>query len=305
MEKAVLFKLKGTSSRTHNKGNHVNTVEIERRPARAQTETFVIARTAEGYRVCSPMNPALQYVVSGIPDAPHCTCAEFQNNEGDPEWLCKHILAVLEQGPAGAASPDPSVNAATPEQNSGGNGRVRRVRKNGTSDTSGAAHMLLRRSVSPDGRIDSLSVEFACPVGNSPAQAIKASAEETLKLQAEIVSSFLQASGKPKAERCTNPPPVESDSNGAVPARMLKVEGMPTKWGRRLFISVAVHDQTLKFFGTQEQLASALTGAGYASYAGHVAEGLTLDLPCQVITKPSGKYVNIDKVLPALPGNGG
>jgi hypothetical protein len=58
--------------------------------------------------------------------------------------------------------------------------------------------MLLKRSVSPDGRVDSLSVEFSCAVDQVSAGDIKTTAFKTLQLQAEIVDGFLAGNRKEK-----------------------------------------------------------------------------------------------------------
>jgi hypothetical protein len=75
--------------------------------------------------------------------------------------------------------------------------------------------------------------------------------------------------------------------NGAVPGQMLNVGAINTKWGRRLFIGIQSNGQTLKFFGTRKQLAEALTAAGYARMAERIDEGMALNVPCRVTTKPS------------------
>ena len=55
--------------------------------------------------------------------------------------------------------------------------------------------MVIKRSVSPDGRIDSLSVEFSCPVGDTSRAEIQRKAEEIIKLQAQIAETFRTANG--------------------------------------------------------------------------------------------------------------
>ena len=71
--------------------------ELERRKASAVNETLVIAPTEGGFRVYSPANITHIFMVSGIPDSPQCNCGEFAAKKSDPEWRCKHILAVLIQ----------------------------------------------------------------------------------------------------------------------------------------------------------------------------------------------------------------
>ena len=156
--------------------------------------------------------------------------------------------------------------------------------------------MLLKRSVSPDGRIDSLSVEFSCAVENITAGEIKSRALKTLGLQSEIVESFLGANGKTNRQRA----PQANGNNGPAPAQMLTIGGINTKWGRRLYISFQSNGQTLKFFGSRKQLADAIVGAGFPNLAERLDEGKQLNVGCRVVTKPSedGRYVNVEQVLP-------
>src|SRR5207248_151010 len=60
----------------------------------------------------------------------------------------------------------------------------------------GSAQMLIKRSVSPDGRIDSVSVEFSMPVADISNGEIKEKALKTLQLQKEIVGAFLKLNGQ-------------------------------------------------------------------------------------------------------------
>jgi hypothetical protein len=278
----------------------MSTDELECRQARAHTETFVIAKTAEGFRVCTPLNPATQYVVSGTSDAARCTCPDYTKHETDPDWRCKHILAVLPQLPAataGAETQSPQEAAVPPVKAQEPHGR--KAAPNGT------AQMLLKRSVSPDKRIDSLSVEFLCPLGTSSAEAVKGCAEATLQLQSEIVAGFLKQNTVKVGEQPVRPVQpngaLPAQTNGALPARLLKVEGMPTRYGRRLFIAVETNGKVLKLFGSQQQLADALKTAGYGNLADRLAEGTELNLPCRITTKQSddGRYTNVGQVMPA------
>ena len=66
--------------------------------------------------------------------------------------------------------------------------------------------------------------------------------------------------------------------------------------------------RTIRLFGNKQQLADAITAAGHRCDAKDVAEGVSLDLPCRVTTKPSddGRYTNIDQIFPPRTrGNGG
>lgn len=259
-----------------------------------QNETLVISRTEDGFRVYSPSAPSKSYIVSGSPEDPTCTCLGFE--QGAHGHHCKHIQAVLnqlEKQTRAGTDPDPyeaEEGRAIQEEGRPSQGTH-------AKPVNGTAQMLLKRSVSPDGRIDSLSVEFSCPVDGAPAGEIKARAIRTLKLQADIVESFLNGT---RAQN-TQPNQPDHNGNGATPGRMLTIGGLNTKWGRRLFINVQVNGETLKLFGNRKQLADAIATAGFPNLAERIDEGVHLNVPCQVITKPSedGRYVNIDRVLPA------
>lgn len=293
----------------------MNKEELEKRQERAKTENFIIAKTDDGFRVCSPLTPANQYLVVGSNEGMTCTCPDFQHHANDPEWRCKHVLAVqnhlLKQShhSAGDNAGDTKENRVSPPPPQPAEAKKASARGNG------GAQMLIKRSVSPDGRIDSLSVEFSCPVGKTTTEEIKQRAERTLKLQAEIVEGFRKANGKPpqpskgtgNGQNTSGGHGSSSSGNGAVAAQLLSVGGMNGKWGRRLFINVLADNQVLKLFGSEKQLGEALTAAGYPSIANQVREGLALNLACEVVTKPTpdGKYVNVERVLPIPAHNKG
>jgi len=269
--------------------------QLEKRKERSENEIFVISKTDEGFRVYSPAYPTVSYIVEGSPEAPTCTCPDFQYHEGDPHWRCKHILAVLNQ----VEKPQRAANQPEPyeaEERAAIQGYERGPETAPSVPGNGVSQMVLKRSVSPDGRIDSLSVEFSCSVDGVPVREIKSKALRTLMLQTDIVDSFLN--GKKRTPSRQHPP--KRSPNGAAPAQMLSIGGMDGKWGRRLFINIQANGQSLRLFGSRKQLGEALSSAGYPHLAPHVAEGVHLKLPCRVITKPSqdGRYVNVERVLP-------
>lgn len=270
--------------------------ELEKRKERAERETFVISRTDEGFRVYSPANPTKSYMVSGSAEALTCTCPDFQYHASDPQWQCKHILAVLNQRNKGNKQPAETDPYEVEERLAIRKEGRRAGKTEAQAPKDGVSQMLIKRSVSPDGRIDSLSVEFSSPVEKIPVKEIKSRALKTLKLQSEIVESFLGANSRENA----SPKGKEEDADGAAPAEMLNVGGMDGKWGRRLFINVKANGQTSKLFGTRKQLAASLAAAGFPKVAEQIAEGMQLNLPCRVVTKPSedGRFLNIERVLP-------
>src|SRR2546425_2733954 len=95
-------------------------------------------------------------------------------------------------------------------------------RKKAVPSANGPTQMVVKRSVSPDGRIDPLSVEFTAPVEPIDAEAIKAKARTILNVQADIMQDFLGRNGK---EQKPAPPPPQDTTEPAVPARLLRIEG--------------------------------------------------------------------------------
>jgi hypothetical protein len=193
--------------------------------------------------------------------------------------------------------------------------KPRKLRATTAGDRNGrqeaGATLTLKRSVSPDGRIDSLSVELSARVEQLGTPDTQTRAEEMLGLQDAIASQFLKrnAHGNGAAARGAQTSPngptaaVQRPSGAespAVPARLLNVAGMDGKWGRRLFINVEVNGKTLKLFGKAEELAQHIRAAGYLPPE-PFGEGAVLNIPCAVVTKPSpdGRYTNVEQVLSA------
>jgi hypothetical protein len=155
------------------------------------TENLIVSEVEEGFRVYSPNAPRRAYLVSRDPAAPTCTCPDFGHHAQDPEWRCKHILAVYDDLGASA---------------SGSEGRAECPPSVGGHGNGGDTSMLIKRSVSPDGRIDALSVEFSCPVDTRNGEV--------------LVSRFLNGGGS-SPQRVTE----QSSRNEAIPCKIVKVPG--------------------------------------------------------------------------------
>ena len=269
--------------------------ELAERQERATREVFVISRTEEGYRIYAPTEPRRVYLVNESEEGFHCSCPDFAHHAGDPEWQCKHVLAIRNQsGREAETSSDGDRHEREERRAIQEEARAPRRRRN-TAAPNGTTQMCVKRSVSPDGRIDSLSVEFSCPVETVSDQEAKARAKTILAAQSEIIEEFLTC----RRQNSDQPAETPDKVSPAVPARMLRIEGMDGKWGRRLYIAVAANGQTLRLFGSVKQLAEHITEAGFPDVAQHIAEGTELNLPCRVTTKPSpdGRFVNVDRVL--------
>jgi len=260
--------------------------QLNGRKERAENERFVISLNDEGnFKVYSPAYPTRSYTVTGTSEGPICTCPDFEAHKSDPDWKCKHMQAVMNlvnrsSEPAEAQNEEPQT---TKEEN--------------VNETANGLQMRIKRSVSVDGRIDSLSIAFSSPVEDASSSEIRENAESLVAIASEIVAEFKVENGKASEQRSAP----QNTGNGSVPAQMLSVEGMTGKWGgRRLVLNFDVKGQSAKLFGSRSELAKYISYAGFPDLSERIVEGTTLNLPCKVVTRPSadGKYVNIERVYP-------
>lgn len=310
----------------------MNSTQLAKRQERAATEALVVQRSEDGFRVYAASEPKNIYTVSGSPEAPECTCPDFQFHRNEADWLCKHVLAVLNEfGDLEIVAQGSDTYEAEERRAIQEESRAPRKRKassvngNGSNGGNGTSQLLLKRSVSPDGRIDSLSVELSTPVDGLATDEIHARAERMLRLQSGVVAQFLStnerakdSNGQGRGNGAANPPapqraaqaspssqPAARPANGsetesAVPAKLVEVAGMQGKWGRRLYMTVEANGKVIRLFGKAEELIEHIRAAGYIAPE-PFCEGAVLNIPCSVITKPSadGRYTDIEKVLPA------
>jgi hypothetical protein len=163
--------------------------------------------------------------------------------------------------------------------------------------------MLVKRSLSPDGRIDSISLEFSFDVREESAGDIKSRALKALKLQTEIVQSFVGPTKRNEGNGNSNAwPNGKNDANGAVAARMLDVGIAQTAYGERVFVNFDVNGRRARLFGSEQAILEAIAAAGKRLGADAIAQGRMLNLPCRVETRENGKYLNVTKVFAAAPG---
>lgn len=291
--------------------------QLEVRTERAENGTLVVSRTEEGFRVYSIHSPSHIYLVKQDGERWTCTCPDFEYHKADTTWRCKHILAVAPwNGSQGNETPapanQPTIEPPAATENANKPPRRRRVQQDQAVPPV-PVQMMMKRSVSPDGRIDSISVEFSMPVSGFSNGEIKQRALSTLELQKEIVGAFLTQNGSKASPILTQTAPPRKPENGdgkPVFARMLDIGKVNGKWGERLCINFQVNGRTLRLFGSAKQLAEHVQSAGYEIDSANVEPGLRLNLACRVTTKPSedGKYLNVDKVLPVgkvVPKGGG
>ncbi len=228
---------------------------------------LVIRKESNGFSVYAATYPTTSYLVSGVPEKPTCSCGDVRYSS-DPTFRCEHVKAVL-------------------ASLSNGNG------KGDSVSLEGRPEMTLKRSVSPDGRIDSLSVEFSVPLEGMTQGEVKTIAEKCLGLQSAIALGFLGK--KPESQGTAKP-----SANGTTPARITGIGGAMTRSGYSLFLAFEAQGKRLSLFGGTKKLGDALVQAGYPGESHDIRKGVQFDLPCRIVTKPSedGKYLDIVKVLP-------
>ena len=305
--------------------------EVRRkRSTSAETNVTTVTKTDDGYRVRFPFDPSTSYLVTINCGRLECSCPNFRSKSTDPTYSCRHIAAVIEYDnqrteaeSTDDALDDISAEYMREEIDEAWHEQEARERDEAQAASESEpfcpptnhvresivvipnARMFIKRSLSPDGRIDSVSVELDFPVDPDHTEEIRAKAASALQLQTEIIQEFLY----------TAPPPVQPVSqsgNGRtlravlpdhVPlqqsAVMKDIGSADSKWGGRFFINVEVAGRVLKLFGTEKQLSGHIAEAGYAVPVSHITEGKVLNIPCLVTTKPStdGRYLNVERVF--------
>ncbi len=247
---------------------------------------LVVSRTEEGFRVYAIRD---RFTIYTVKDGT-CTCPDFAARSDIP---CEHLRAAerFEAMTNGSRDTGAQTKGEPPVNNDG----------------NAEAQIVLKRSVSPDGRIDSLSVEVGFPAESLSVAEIKTRAEKALAIQHEIAGRFLGGASKGNGVSRSNGATVPASGNGdgTLPAEVLYVGGMNGRFGRRLFLVIRTDDRNLRVYGNPKQLSEHLLAAGIVGYDGRINEGLELKVPCRVVTKPSedGRYLNVERLLP-MDGNG-
>lgn len=261
---------------------------------------LVVKPDDDGFQVYAPAEPNRIYQVSGSCAEPQCTCAEFRwQRPGNSIGRCVHIDAVLRHLGESDSPPQPRTvdpDPASPVAEGNGNGAV---------PSGSPALLTLKRSVSPDGKINALSVEFALPIAGLKAPEVQDFALRSLACQEDIASLFLN--GGPTASNDGNGHNHNGSGNGnqsgddAVVATLRDVGGMQTKWGWRYFINVEADGSVYKLFGNRKQLAEHLANAGHPRLGDQLSKGKTLNASCLAVLEDSedGRYTNVVELKPA------
>ena len=274
--------------------------QLEIRTQRARREPLVITKAGDAWNVRSAANPSQSYEVSPDGDGLACSCPDFQTHfEEDVQWQCKHVLAVQDYLARNDASAPSDGETYIDEERAAIQTETATELQNGEP----RGQMLVKRSLSPDGRIDSISIEFSFDLIKETAAKLKARALKALKLQTEIAEGFLaqkKANSKANGAEAAN-------GDGTIFGRLLDIGYMNGQYGMRYFLNVEVSGKRARLFGSQKQLAVAISAAGREVSPLQIEPGFRLNWPCRVLTEPSrdGRFLNVTQVLPvSRPRNG-
>lgn len=195
---------------------------------------------------------------------------------------------------------EPEAEAKAKSQVGSSNNGLYPLCQPGAANPAPGAHMRIERSLSPDGRINSVSVMIDYPLGNESAGEIKAKAQKALLLQAEIIREHFAA-----CEPLTASVPAVDTSgtpgSRGVAATLLDIGAISSRRGTRYFINAEVGGEQAKLYGSRRQLITHLARVGLDLTPDAIAEGLRLNLACRAVTKPGqqGGHLNVVRIYPA------
>lgn len=216
--------------------------------------------------------------VTGLPDDPQCSCIPFLETGA----ICRHIEEVQKiESRAKPKSLAPAPRASAPP----------------------TREMTLKRSVSPDGRIDSLSIEFSVPIDGFTSEQVLETAVRGLAAQHKVAEVFLARSGQGKPTQESSSRPTPSPSPRGVPARITEVGETKTRYGLRPVLFFEVAGEKRRMFGKLSDLQAAIRNAGYPEEAKSASPGAKFDLRCRVELERSGEYENVVRVFPEKGGS--
>jgi len=242
----------------------------------------------------TPYNVKLDALGNGT-----CTCPDFHVRIAQEGRICKHIAA------AALTSLAPQVHspAARP-----GNGQAR---ANGTNGAEGSPLIFrFRRIIQTDGK-NGLHVEVQGRLTDDEARD-----EQTVSTAYQLLDKLISVAGQNGSQP---PSPAAAGSfsrstakatsiksragfaskDQASPAVISKIDRMKTRQGESLFLKVDVDGETVRVFGSPEELAERLEASGYDIPASEIQAGMELNLPCQVVTGQGGNgYKKIERFLP-------
>lgn len=263
-----------------------------------------LARTNKGYLVHAGTKT---YEVIVENEKIVCNCNDFEKKQKeDSSYYCKHITAALadfeaEQSYASAVKPDtaeqPNGKASSPSKPNGVAKAPITFPVKQVPAPSAQTHMLIKRSLSSDGRIDSISVEVDFGLVDEDETVVKTQALKALRLQDTIIKEFI---GLEQVKEDLPEPPQVITPTSAIPEEA--VNAIMTKVGltqsKSFYITFELPEgKTAKLFGNQKYLSNQIAVAGFSFPAEKIVEGIILNIPCKVTTVINGKFINVDKVF--------
>ena len=164
--------------------------------------------------------------------------------------------------------------------------------------------MTLKRSVSPDGHINSFSVELTIPgsdeSGPYPGPEVLAALEHQESVVGEFMKNCTRNNGRERGQQRGNGTQQGNGHDhptGPVPAVLRDVGGAQTRYGWRYFLNVDIDGRTYKLFGTPQKLSEHLAGIGLGGIP--IEHGESIDQPCMAVLGKSqcGRYTNVVQLL--------
>lgn len=291
------------------------------------TPSMTCTKIPNGYRVHSAKEAAKFYEVTVVDDTIVCTCTDYVRHKRDKNYQCRHIVFALEvfkqdQGNNDGDDENGYEESFGHKSQIGTHNEISSVQVRETEKRT-SSHMCIKRSISPDNRINCISIKINFDLADQTTSEIKAKAAYALKLQQEIAAEYLLEHQEVLSYPPTSPPnpstpptgteptlvpteplatpPVITQSANPVPAKLVSIGTLNGKWGIRYFLTVDLEGKAMKLFGNQKQLSEKIHAAGYFVPAEQIRGGVSLNIPCRVTTQPSadGRYLNVENVYPA------
>lgn len=174
----------------------------------------------------------------------------------------------------------------------------------GTPESNPPTRMLVKRSLSADGHVDSVSITIDLSIDGLTAQQIKAKGLKALRLETELAQEYLVSFPPPATANRANAQAVAATNDTdeerfAAPARLLDISKAKNN---TYFINVKVGGKQARLFGTARQLVTQLAGIGQDLTPEAISDGLQLDYACRAVTElgGDGRYLKVVKLLPAV-----
>lgn len=89
-----------------------------------------------------------------------------------------------------------------------------------------------------------------------------------------------------------------------LPARLLQVQPMVTRKGRRYVLHIEASGRKLRLVATRCELTAQLMTAGQGHLAGHIVTGEAMNMPCRAVLVRRKRHLAVLALLPPRPGEG-